>query len=178
MRFIKLIFVVALTVVSISAKGQTAVGPAATDSLPSILQSIAAGGSIVVEMPESLARLMQNNPPAEESENAETEVSEFDEQRAETQRPASRNKVAGYRVQVYADNNARQAKAEARMRERAVGRVLPYATYVIYSSPYWRLRVGDFRTQEEANKAAALIREKFPKYAREVRVVRDHVYAR
>lgn len=72
----------------------------------------------------------------------------------------------------------RTAKSEARIRERAVGRAFPYNTYVTYSSPYWRLRVGDFRTQEDAQKAAAAIRRTFPRYAREVRVVRDHVYAR
>jgi hypothetical protein len=50
-----------------------------------------------------------------------------------------------------------------------------YATYVAYASPYWRLRVGDFRSQYEAEKAAAEIRKAFPRYAKEVRVVRDRV---
>ena len=51
-------------------------------------------------------------------------------------------------------------------------------TYVTYASPYWRLRIGDFRTQYEAEKAAADIRRQFPRYAKEVRVVRDRVNAR
>ena len=85
-------------------------------------------------------------------------------------------KTVGYRVQVYADNNVRSAKAEARQRERALGQAFPaYETYVTYASSYWRLRVGDFRSQYDAEKAAAEIRKAFPRYAREVRVVRDRI---
>lgn len=60
-----------------------------------------------------------------------------------------------------------------------VGGTFPqWDTYVTYASPYWRLRIGDFRTQYEAEKAAADIRRQFPRYAKEVRVVRDRVNAR
>ena len=91
---------------------------------------------------------------------------------------AKGGKTVGYRVQVYADNNVRSAKSEARNRERAVSSAFPqHATYVSYASPYWRLRVGDFRSQYDAEKAAAEIRKTFPRYAREVRVVRDRINA-
>lgn len=87
-------------------------------------------------------------------------------------------KTVGFRVQVYADNNVRAAKNEARQREREVGQAFPaYSTYVSYASPYWRLRVGDFPTQYDAEKAASEIRKAFPRYAREVRVVRDRINA-
>lgn len=88
----------------------------------------------------------------------------------------SKGKIVGYRVQIYADNNVRVAKGEARHRERAISRRFPsLGTYVAYVSPYWRLRVGDFRTEAEAQKVAADIRRAFPGYAREIRVVRDRI---
>ena len=91
----------------------------------------------------------------------------------------SRGKVVGYRVQIYTDQNVRTGKSEARNRERIVGRSFPqYSTYVSYSSPYWRLRVGDFRTQQEAQKAAAEIKRAFPRFSRDVRIVRDRINAR
>ncbi|MDE5745597.1 MAG: SPOR domain-containing protein, partial [Paramuribaculum sp.] len=50
-----------------------------------------------------------------------------------------------------------------------------YRTYVKYTSPYWRLRVGDFRTRREAEDAAEAIKQAFPSYSREIRVVADRI---
>lgn len=50
-----------------------------------------------------------------------------------------------------------------------------FVTYVVYNSPYWRLRVGNFKTNEEAQTAAEELRMAFPSYAREIRVVRDRI---
>lgn len=145
--------------------------------------------TVVVEMPTELARRMQKQsdlPPVEtlpaktEAEKA-TETAEADgtELQSSVTRPAPVTRVVGYRVQVYADNNSRTAKGEARQRERALSSSFPlYATYVTYASPYWRLRVGDFRSQYEAEKAADEIRRAFPGYSKEVRVVRDRVNVR
>lgn len=82
----------------------------------------------------------------------------------------------GYRVQVFSDNNSRTAKNEARSKARNISARFPeHRTYVIYNSPYWRLKVGDFRSQTEANEFAEEIRKAFPSYAKEVRVVRDRI---
>ena len=84
--------------------------------------------------------------------------------------------MAGFRVQVFSDNNARTAKNEARSKQRTISSRFPqYQTYVMYTSPYWRLKVGDFRTQQEANNAADELRKAFPAYSKEIRVVRDRV---
>lgn len=88
-------------------------------------------------------------------------------------------RVAGYRVQVFSDNNQRTAKGEARAKERMIREAYPdYETYVVYNSPFWRLKVGDFRTQHEAEAAADDIKSRFPSFAREVRIVRDRVNTR
>lgn len=132
------------------------------------------GSTVTVEQPQAL---MQRVRSVEST--GEAEVTDTEDEAAPAVQASPRRKTVGYRVQVYADNNARMAKGEARNRERAVGNMFPaYATYVNYAAPYWRLRVGDFRNQGDAEKAAAEIRGAFPRYAKEVRVVRDRVNVR
>ncbi|MDE5635151.1 MAG: SPOR domain-containing protein [Muribaculaceae bacterium] len=93
--------------------------------------------------------------------------------------PVGQTRVAGYRVQVFSDNNQRTAKGEARSKERLLRGAFPeLGTYVVYNSPFWRLKVGDFRTQHEAEAIADEIKSRFPSFAREVRVVRDRVNVR
>ncbi len=134
------------------------------------------GSTVTVEQPQALAERLRQTEGVVSEEVSDEEAGE-EEKEIPVQR--SRGKIVGYRVQVYADNNQRVAKGEARQRERAIGRRFPsMMTYVAYASPYWRLRVGDFRTQAEAEKAASDIRRAFPGYAKEVRVVRDRINAR
>ena len=47
--------------------------------------------------------------------------------------------------------------------------------YVTYLSPFWRLRVGDYRTFEEANAQMQQLKKKFPKYSVEMRIVKDEI---
>lgn len=89
---------------------------------------------------------------------------------------ASTGKRTVYRVQVFSDNRAERSKQEARVRESNVKRRFPdQPTYVVYSSPYWRLQVGSFLSQAEANELAAKIKRAFPSYAKETHVVRARV---
>lgn len=84
--------------------------------------------------------------------------------------------AAGFRVQVFSDNNTRTAKNEARAKSRMISARFPqYATYVRYTSPYWRLKVGDFRSQQDATEAAEALRKAFPAFSKEIRVVRDRI---
>lgn len=135
------------------------------------------GSSITVEQPELLGVRLSGKELSNNGEDKDGDKSSAEDADKEKERPVqmSKGKVVGYRVQVYADNNAKVAKSEARQRASAIAGRFPYATYVAYVSPYWRLRVGDFKTQAEADKAAADIRRTFPRYAREIRVVRDRI---
>ena len=82
----------------------------------------------------------------------------------------------GYRVQLFSDNNSRTAKNEARAKERRVMSRFPqFRSYVMFKAPYWRLRVGDFKTQQEAEAAAEDIKRAFPSYGKEIRVVQDRI---
>ncbi len=61
-------------------------------------------------------------------------------------------KAAGYRIQVYAGNNTRQAKNEAYAVASRVTSYFPeLETYTFFNPPRWLCRVGDFRSIEEAD---------------------------
>ncbi len=129
-----------------------------------IVDHITTGNDNIINQPEQLTRRLFPVIGVEETELKE-----------EIQRPVN-GRMAGFRVQVFSDNNARTAKNEARSKQRTISSRFPqYQTYVMYTSPYWRLKVGDFRTQQEANNAADELRKAFPAYSKEIRVVRDRV---
>lgn len=61
-------------------------------------------------------------------------------------------KAAGYRIQVYAGNNTRQAKNEAHEVASRVKEHFPDLTvYTTFLPPRWLCRAGDFRSIEEAD---------------------------
>lgn len=83
--------------------------------------------------------------------------------------------VRGYRIQVFSDNNQRRSKDEANQKAAMIKEVDPeLATYVTFTSPFWRLRVGNFRSFEEANLKLIELKNAFPQF-REMRVVRDMI---
>lgn len=131
---------------------------------PLIVTHITGSGSNIIEMPPALQKLLQFN----------AEVAAEDDEDVDS--GASKREMRGYRVQVFSDNNQRTAKNEARSKSRTISSRFPqYKTYVSYTSPYWRLRVGDFRTKKEADAAADELRGAFPAYSKEIRVVHDRV---
>lgn len=153
----------------------------ATSEMTIIERINAPGSTVTFEQPQALIDRVINSAEKNQAAVNETEtVADEAAEQSEAEKPRVKNyKGVGYRVQIFADNNSRTAKGEARQRERAISQTFPeYGTYVYYDSPYWRLRVGDFRSQYEAEKAAADIRKSFPSYAKEVRVVRDRVNIR
>lgn len=137
----------------------------AVADVTTIVDNITAGGRNTVDQPEALTLLLvRRELPAEpETPGLSGEA-------------ASRQRTGGYRVQVFLDNNPSTAKSTARSRANAISSRFPeMRTYVTYNSPYWRLRVGDFRTHAEAAAAAEELRQAFPRSAKEIRVVRDNI---
>lgn len=89
---------------------------------------------------------------------------------------ATSQRIIGYRVQVFSDSNSRTAKASAEKLASSISKEFPdYQPHIIYEAPHWRLRIGDFRTREEAETLAQEIKDKFPNLRKEVRVVRCHI---
>lgn len=86
------------------------------------------------------------------------------------------NRSVGFRVQAFSDNNYRNAKQNAQARARIIAAKFPnYRTYLTYKAPTWRLRVGDFRSKEDAQRALTALRNAFPSYAGEFSIVRDKI---
>ncbi len=96
--------------------------------------------------------------------------------RERTTQQTIQGRSVGFRIQAYTDNNQRTAKAAAQARARAIAMKFPqYRSYISFNAPSWRLRIGDFKSQSEAQAALARIRSVFPSYAREMTIVRDHI---
>lgn len=156
------------------------IAPAATSANGreerSIADSIEAqsGGRIRIAMDESVARVVrQDTIPAAASER----ISLAEESQTD---PASHEgKIVyrpGYRIQLYAGNNQRTAKAQAQRLAAQMAKAFPeYGLYLAYKSPYWRLKMGDFLTREEALSAMDDIKAKLPSLSQEMRVVRDRI---
>jgi len=86
------------------------------------------------------------------------------------------SRSVGYRIQAYTDNNFKTAKAAAQQRARDIAMKFPqYRSYITYKAPSWRLRIGDFKSQREAQAALSRIKSVFPKFARQMVIVRDHI---
>lgn len=132
--------------------------PISAQEPTTIINHITDGNNNIISQPDSL---LQRLIPTE-----------FD-------RPNSiETKTAGYRIQIFSDNNPRTAKNNAHTRANVVGSKFPqYNTYITFNSPFWRVRVGDFRIQQDAIQIADEIKKAFPKYSREIRVVRDRINA-
>ncbi len=83
--------------------------------------------------------------------------------------------IQGYRVQVYSSNNQQTAKNEAFQIEKKINDAIQVETYVLYNPPFWKVRVGNFRTQEEANLMKAEIIRLLPELQADTYIVRDQI---
>ena len=85
-------------------------------------------------------------------------------------------KIPGFRAQVFSGNNQRKSKDEAFRKEKEIKELFPEVpTYVTYNAPFWKLRVGDFRSHEEAYQLMRQLMEAFPDYAKEMYIVKEEV---
>lgn len=93
-----------------------------------------------------------------------------------TDAPVTFVEMPGYRIQVFAGNNQRVSKGEAYTKESDVKSIFPeMSTYVVYTAPFWRLRVGDFQTFQEAQRMMAKLRAEFPAFGREMSIIKERV---
>lgn len=165
MRILQFILLIAFVAVG-SASAQTTSQPTtAADS--SIVARINANGSVTVVQPDAMAERLKA---------PETTAPTIDPN-GQSATPTTPVSSSGYRIQIY-DSNARNAKQEALKRKRAVeSRFGSMKGYVRFDSPYWRVRVGDFRNRFEAEHALAELRQAFPGFSGSFRIVRDRINA-
>lgn len=102
------------------------------------------------------------------------------EQLIKEHRPIGETKTTttgnGYRVQVFSSNIQRTAKAEAFKIEKVLREEFPdHEVYVNYTSPFWKVRIGDFKAFEEAQEFRRELIAAFPNLRSETYTVKDIV---
>jgi len=111
-----------------------------------------------------------------DEEKKKEEVTPKKPKRNHTSQQTIESRSVGYRIQAYSDNNHKTAKSNAQKRARDIAMKFPqYRSYISYKAPSWRLRIGDFKTQREAQAALHRIKSVYPNYAREMVIVRDRI---
>ena len=86
------------------------------------------------------------------------------------------SKMRGYKVQAFSGNNQRTSRNEATRKQQLIHSAFPqHETVVLFESPFWRLRVGNFERREEAEEVMQEIRRAFPSFGREMYIVVDEV---
>ena len=70
--------------------------------------------------------------------------------------------IDGYRMQIYSSNQHQVAKSEALALEAKLKNQVDQTIYVLYLPPFWKVRVGDFRTADEAREYKKNFVEQFP----------------
>ena len=83
--------------------------------------------------------------------------------------------IEGYRVQIYSSNQQQTAKGEALDLEEKLQSQVNQPIYVQYIPPFWKVRLGDFRTYEEAKEYKKLFVQQFPDLTGDTYIVRDKI---
>jgi hypothetical protein len=146
--------------VSMSALGAT---PDQSQA-PNIVEDLMSKGNVSITQPDNMNdKLVFDSVAARET------------QKNTTRQQASSSRQ-GYRVEVFADNNPRTAKQTASAKKRNLeSRFRQYPVYMVFESPYWRVRLGDFKSRAEAEAAMREVRSAFPAYANDLRIVRSTI---
>lgn len=122
-------------------------------------------GNVIIDIPDDILELILKPNPSRNSGVQEI-------------RPGI-NKLTGYRIQVFSDGR-NQSTLEARAKARGsaiLARFPKYRgqVYTYSSSPNWYTRIGNFLNQQEANTALVELKQAFPNYASEMRVVKCQI---
>ena len=81
----------------------------------------------------------------------------------------------GYRVQIYSSNQQQTAKSEALDLEQKLRDAVNQTIYVQYLPPFWKVRIGDFRTYDEAKEYKKEFVTQFPALMGDTYIVRDKI---
>lgn len=94
--------------------------------------------------------------------------------RSTSSEPVKTLKARGFRVQVYAGNNSRQARSEANRVATKVKEEFPeLPVYTYFQPPRWLCRVGDFKSIEEVH--VTMRKLKATGVFKEVSIVREQI---
>ena len=83
--------------------------------------------------------------------------------------------MEGYRVQIYSSNQQQTSKGEALELEERIKDKIDQTVYVQYLPPFWKVRLGDFRTYDEAKEYKKLFVQQHPDLMGDTYIVRDKI---
>ena len=125
----------------------------AEDSIPRIISHME--GKVTVVQDSAITRLMLDKQNGIERKQVE---------------------IQGYRVQVFSSNRQQTAKSEAfRVQKLVEDSGLETEIYVQYNPPFWKVRLGNFRTQEEAQLFKEEVIRTLPELQGDTYPVRDKI---
>lgn len=98
-------------------------------------------------------------------------------QMMEIQKPMSFSVTQkGYRVQVFSSNNSQNARDLAfKIEKNLLDKIPNLETYIIYAAPFWKVRVGNCSTHEQAQQLRESLIDTFPEYQTEMYIVPDQI---
>ena len=100
---------------------------------------------------------------------------QFVSEKIETDGNKSYILLPGYRIQVFS-GNLRTSKDEAESKKKQIEDTFSNVTaHVSYTAPFWRLRVGDYLSYEEAFSMMCKISETFPALKKEIQISKENV---
>lgn len=88
--------------------------------------------------------------------------------RGEQERP-------GFRVQIYSSNHPTRGKTGALTLEQQLSQQISQPIYVLYASPSWKVRIGDFLNEADAVTFRDEFKRLFPELADYTYIVKDMV---
>ena len=81
----------------------------------------------------------------------------------------------GFRMQIYSSNEQQNARNEALELESKFKDKIDQPVYVQHIPPFWKVRVGNFRSYDEANDYRVVFLEQFPELTRSAYIVKDKI---
>jgi hypothetical protein len=89
---------------------------------------------------------------------------------------SARITTMGYRIRIFSGNDQTASKNRAQAISQEITQKYPdLDLYLYFKTPNWRLTAGNFRTSEEAYATMAILKKEFPKWGREMFIVRDEI---
>ena len=85
------------------------------------------------------------------------------------------HEVNGYRVQVFSSNQQQSAKNRALLLQQDLSSQLVEPVYAISEPPFWKVRIGNFLTREEANNYRMTFVAQYPELQGSTYVVPDKI---
>lgn len=81
----------------------------------------------------------------------------------------------GFRLQVYASNAQQTAKNEALLLQQRLEETVDIPVYTLSEPPFWKVRLGNFRTRDEANAYKEIFLQSFHDLQGSTYVVPDKI---